>query len=131
MLIAQEPTDHVVMTYGCDFAFTYAKTDYDALDWIIQNFNQRNPGIELRYSTPQKYVDELKKINAKFTEKEGFPVHRDDSFPYAQNKNEFWSGFFTTRPYFKSKVREVSQNLHSSLILAAIEIVNAGSKIAS
>ena len=52
MLIDQETSDHVFMTFGCDMAFTKAIVDFEHLDLIIDQFNQQNEGIEIMYSTP-------------------------------------------------------------------------------
>jgi len=85
---------------------------------IIREFNKVNPGIELKYSTPTKYVEEVKKMP-----KKNMLVHRDDAFPYSLNQDQFWSGFYSTRPLFKSLERRTSNRFHSSLNLAAKEFL--------
>ena len=45
MLIDQEPSDHIFMTYGCDMAFTKAIVDFEHLDIIIEQFNEQYKDI--------------------------------------------------------------------------------------
>jgi hypothetical protein len=66
-LIDQEASDHVFVTFGCDMAFTKAIVDFEHLDIIIDKFNENNKGIQMMYSTPQKYVDALKTVNSQFS----------------------------------------------------------------
>ena len=35
-------------------------------------------------------------------------LRSDDFFPYADNKDGFWTGYFTSRPALKRYVRETS-----------------------
>jgi len=44
------------VTFGCDYAFTKANIDYRHLDIIMDEFNKQNPGVEMKYSTPAKYI---------------------------------------------------------------------------
>jgi lysosomal alpha-mannosidase len=57
------------------------------------------------YSTPKKYVEEIKKTN------ETWSVRKDDTFPYSQSINSFWSGFYSSRPVLKEKARSLSHLL--------------------
>jgi hypothetical protein len=57
----------------------------------------------------------------------GFHVHRDDSFPYAMNTNQYWSGFYSTRPQFKRLVKFTSTRFHSSLMMSSLEAIKKDS----
>jgi len=46
-------------------------------------------------STPGKYVDALKAENVTW------PVQYHDLLPYSDEKNDFWSGFYSSRPSAK------------------------------
>ena len=108
----------MLVLYGCDYAFTKALADYEHMDFVIEKFNALNPGIHMMYSTPQRYVEALKKgADMRYS------IHRDDSFPYNQNPNEFWSGFYSTRPYLKKILRQTSSRFHSSLTHSAQAIL--------
>jgi hypothetical protein len=63
-MINTEATDHVFLTYGCDFSFTQADMNYFLFDKVMENWNTANPDVKMFYSTPSRYIDELKKINA-------------------------------------------------------------------
>jgi alpha-mannosidase len=52
-----------------------------------------------------------------------YPVRRDDSFPYAENNNQYWSGFYTSKPELKKHVRETSSRFHSMLRLSSLEVL--------
>ena len=88
----------------------------------------------MKYSTPSKYIKEMKNINDQLKSKSssfaqtsalkgGFHIHRDDSFPYAMNTNQYWSGFYSTRPQFKRIVKFTSTRFHSSLMLSSLEAI--------
>ena len=35
-------------------------------------------------------------------------------FPYADHRNEYWTGYFTSRPNSKSQIRFAQSNIHAS-----------------
>jgi alpha-mannosidase len=47
------------------------------------------------YSTPTQYMDAIKKENVTW------PQNYNDFFPYASEKYEYWTGYFTSRPGLK------------------------------
>jgi hypothetical protein len=158
-MLNSEASDHIFITYGCDFAFTQAQINYFFMDAVIKHWNVENPNVNMFYSTPERYLKEIKKQNDEFknenikkfdnltqvelnstisnsnqsdkalsqsksksninidasAKSEGFSIRRDDSFPYAMRKNQYWSGFFTSRPQLKKLLRITSANFHSSL----------------
>lgn len=167
-MIESERSDHVFITYGCDFAFTQAQINYFFMDNVIRHWNEENPDINMFYSTPERYLKELKKVNDEYKGKniemfeaynqnelnntkmqatnqsstpiaqsqsdsdqnksesvksEGFTIRRDDSFPYAQRKNEYWSGFYTSRPQLKKLLRTTSAHFHSSLAQSSLQVL--------
>jgi hypothetical protein len=44
-MIQFEQTDHIFITYGCDFAFTEAEYNYFMMDEVIEFWNLHNPNI--------------------------------------------------------------------------------------
>ena len=52
-------------------------------------------------------------------EHKGWPIRRDDSYPFSNTNAIFINGFYTTRPHIKKFIREATQKLHSSLRLTA------------
>lgn len=65
-MIESEKTDHVFITYGCDFAFTQAQINYFFMDNVIRHWNQENENIKMFYSTPTKYLNSIKEINDQY-----------------------------------------------------------------
>lgn len=68
-MIESEKSDHVFITYGCDFAFTQAQINYFFMDNVIRHWNQENENIQMFYSTPSKYLDSLKELNDVYKQK--------------------------------------------------------------
>ena len=62
----------------------------------------------LKYSTPSNYVDALAKLNITW------PVKKDDGFPYSSGLDQYWSGYFTSRPNSKEYIRRASGNMFAS-----------------
>lgn len=56
---------------------------------------------------------------------QGFYLRKDDSFPYAQKQNKYWSGFYTTRPQLKKLLRTTSSRFHSSLAQSSPQVLKA------
>ncbi|KAK4846372.1 hypothetical protein QYF36_016462 [Acer negundo] len=58
--------------------------------------------VNALYSTPSIYTD------AKYAANESWPLKTEDYFPYADNVNAYWTGYFTSRPALKGYVRTMS-----------------------
>jgi hypothetical protein len=87
--------NHHMIPFGTDFAYSNAKPGFDNLDRFIEAFNSYpgNENITVMYSTPGQYLDALNnQTNV------SWPVKYDDMFPYADNPEDYWSGYFTSRP---------------------------------
>lgn len=53
----------------------------------------------------------------------GWPIRKDDSFPYAQDKDDFWSGFYSSRPELKKNIKNLYSTFHSSLRLLSQQVL--------
>ncbi|KAJ4794961.1 Alpha-mannosidase [Rhynchospora pubera] len=94
-------TNHVMFTMGTDFKYQYAESWFRNLDKLIHYVN-KDGRVNALYSTPSIYTD------AKFAANETWPIKTDDFFPYADNPNAYWTGYFTSRPALKRYVRLMS-----------------------
>ena len=56
--------------------------------------------------------------------KTGFGIREDDSFPYQQSRDHYWSGFYSNRPHLKQILRKTSALFHSSLLQSSILVIN-------
>ena len=84
-------------TFGEDFTYGNATRNFENMDKLVYFINKFKYvfGIELIYSTPSEY---LKAVN---TLKKEYNVKKDDFFPYANDENSYWTGYFTSRPTAK------------------------------
>jgi alpha-mannosidase len=94
-------TNHVMFTMGTDFKYQYAESWFRNLDRLIHYVN-KDGRVNALYSTPSIYTD------AKFAANEKWPIKTDDFFPYADDPNAYWTGYFTSRPALKRYVRLMS-----------------------
>uniref|UniRef100_A0A8C5FED1 Lysosomal alpha-mannosidase n=1 Tax=Gadus morhua TaxID=8049 RepID=A0A8C5FED1_GADMO len=91
-------TKHIIMTMGSDFQYENANLWYKNLDKLIRYVNTRQANgsqINVLYSTPSCYLQELHRANLTWT------LKTDDFFPYADDAHNFWTGYFTSRPALK------------------------------
>jgi hypothetical protein len=49
-----------------------------------------------------------------------FPVFRGDFFPYQNDLDQYWSGYYTSRPNFKRLIRHLSNVAHTSTTLYSL-----------
>ncbi|KAF8400067.1 hypothetical protein HHK36_015942 [Tetracentron sinense] len=94
-------TNHIMWTMGMDFKYQYANSWFRQMDKLIHYVN-KDGRVNALYSTPSLYTD------AKYATNESWPVKIDDFFPYADDVNAYWTGYFTSRPAFKRYVRMMS-----------------------
>jgi lysosomal alpha-mannosidase len=107
-------TNNLLFLYGDDFTY-----DNDAwhlwsnMDNLIDYFNKApewKDKFEIFYSTPQKYFGEISNTN-----NVDWPQLKNyDFFPYSDDPNTYWVGYFTSRPYLKGLVRDAGKYLYQS-----------------
>jgi len=121
---ANERTNHVFRLFGCDMSFVDAKLNYKIMDELFSTWKDLglDADMELRWSTPSKYLAAIQEVNDDWEEdktQEGWPIRRDDSFPYSQNVGSFMSGFYTSRPHLKKNIRDFANTFYASQRLVA------------
>lgn len=88
------------------------------MDKVIKYLNQYNKvNITFMYSTPSQYLDALRKDGVKWATK------YDDGFPYSDNLEDFWTGYFSSRPTKKKETKDASANLHASQKMMAEKVL--------
>ena len=88
--------NHVALPWGCDFAYYNANQNFREMEKLVTYINEHNTAnIKVLVSTPSQYLDSVKKQNIKW------PVYYNDMFPYSDQKDEYWSGYFSSRPSSK------------------------------
>lgn len=112
-------TDDVLVLFGDDFRYMDAFQYYQSLDNMIEYMN-KNHGDKyfFRYSTPSDYVDAIARHDV------AWPTKYDDLFPYSDNPDAYWTGYYTSRPNQKEYVRRASYNYHASAQLYAQKVLD-------
>lgn len=97
-------TSHLLVPFGDDFKFKQAKRQFSNMDRLIRHINS-NPhyNLRIRYSTLSDYFDSA---TAEARDRRvQFPAFTGDYFPYADNRDSYWSGYYSTRPAIKEASR--------------------------
>jgi hypothetical protein len=107
-------TDDVLLLFGMDFNYMNAFQNYENMERMMAYMNENFKGkYHFKYSTPGNYIDA---INAK---NHTWPTKSQDLFPYGDDYESWWTGYFTSRPGAKSYVRTGSHIFHASSQLAS------------
>lgn len=115
-LSKQYQGNHLLEPFGCDFSFANAEINFEQMDRLISYFNKHNTAnITLLYSTPGQFIDAVHSQNLTW------PVKYDDMFPYSDNPQDFWSGYFSSRQAGKKQVRDGQANLIASNYLYSLK----------
>ncbi|XP_037710586.1 lysosomal alpha-mannosidase [Drosophila subpulchrella] len=96
-------TNHIMVPMGGDFQYEDARVNYKNMDKLIKYINERQASgsnYNIFYSTPSCYLNSLHQSM------QSWPNKSQDFFPYAHEKNSFWTGFFTSRPTQKRFERD-------------------------
>ncbi|CEG47425.1 lysosomal alpha [Plasmopara halstedii] len=105
--------NHVFIPMGCDFQFDNSRRWYKNMDKILHYVNQ-DGRVNVLYSNLSYYTD-LKR-------EEGitWSVKTDDFLPYGSARDDYWSGFYSSRPTFKRFARVANTLLQQVRQLDAV-----------
>jgi lysosomal alpha-mannosidase len=102
-------TNDMLMYMGMDFNYMNAFQNYENMDRMIEYMNNNMDGKYIfKYSSVGEYVDALNAKNITWTTKTA------DLFPYADDYDSWWTGYFSSRATAKSFVRKGSHIFHAS-----------------
>jgi hypothetical protein len=118
----------VAFKMGCDFHFENSEGHFKNIDKLINLINAgttkrskrghhvgASNTVQTMYSTPDMYTAaKLAYTNVTW------PVKTDDFFPYSDDWDGYWTGYFTSRPSLKKNVRSSSGYLQASKQLEAL-----------
>ncbi|XP_042142771.1 lysosomal alpha-mannosidase isoform X4 [Ixodes scapularis] len=111
-------TKNIMLTIGGDLSFQNAQNWFNQVDSAIRMVNnvshKKGRRVRMFYSTPLCYLASLHAAN------QSWPVFRGDLFPYADNPNRAWTGFYTSRPNLKGFARYANGFLQACKQLAVI-----------
>lgn len=110
---------NIAVLLGDDFAYPDAFDNYKMNDQFIEMANQQQQrNMTFIYSTPSAFVDAINK------EKVTWPIYTDDFFPYFEERYEFWTGYYTSRPGIKKQAKVYSHLFHAQSRLFARRMIN-------
>jgi len=113
-------TRHLLVPFGDDFKFKNAANQFQNMEQLVKHVseNEARYGVRLRFSTLSEYFADA----SRWAQQHGvqFPLFMGDFFPYADNEDSYWTGYYTTRPFLKKLSREVEANMRSAEALYAI-----------
>eukprot|EP01116_Phalansterium_solitarium_P016189 TRINITY_DN3707_c0_g1_i2.p1 TRINITY_DN3707_c0_g1~~TRINITY_DN3707_c0_g1_i2.p1 ORF type:complete len:1008 (-),score=377.81 TRINITY_DN3707_c0_g1_i2:183-3206(-) len=98
-------TNHILVPFGDDFRFQNATTQFTHMEELMLEINDNGYGIELVYSTPSRYFAAVKEVIQR--DQLQLPTYTGDFHPYADKRDDYWTGFYTSRPAMKAAVRSL------------------------
>jgi alpha-mannosidase II len=108
----------VLIPLGDDFRYT------QSMEWEAQrvNFeklfeyinNEPSFNVEAKFGTLQEYFDSVRHEKSGVAQ---FPSLSGDFFTYADRDDHYWSGYFTSRPYYKRMDRVLMNYLRTAEML--------------
>lgn len=111
--------NHLFAVWGGDFMYKEAEKNYRNMDHMIEYMNANfGDKYHFQYSTPSNYVDAINALNI------SWPAKYDDMFPYSDNPDGYWTGYFTSRPNHKSYIKTASHKYHASAQLFAEKLLD-------
>ena len=109
-------TDTIFIELGDDFTYTekeYISDIYDNYTPLMEYINS-DPTLntEVKWGILSDYFDNVRAHGA-----DKLPSLSGDFFTYADHDNDYWSGYFTSRPFYKNLDRVLESSLRRTEIL--------------
>lgn len=115
-------TPHVLIPQGCDFQFQNAMMQFNQME-LIMDYIRANPerynNTRIRWSNVEDFVAAVQDYVASHGVQ--MPTYSGDWFPYADNSASYWTGYFSSKMYFKvaSRYAEAYMRTAESLLASA------------
>jgi hypothetical protein len=108
------PTKKLFVPWGDDFKFRNSQTQWSQMDQIVDYINSNNLGVKIRYSTLSEY------FHAVSIAQPNLFTFRGDFFPYADNGQSYWTGYYTSKPLTKLVIRETMAKIRAAEAFVAL-----------
>lgn len=117
----------LLMPHGDDFRYIMDyefETNYVNMKKLMDHINSRKElNIQMRFGTVGDYFNELHKSIAKSGEPDS--SLSGDFFTYTDRDDEYWSGYFTSRPFDKRMIRYLLEVLKTAEMLTTFSVYRA------
>jgi alpha-mannosidase II len=122
-LYGDESNHNVVLVpLGDDFRYSdigEAQNQFENYERLMKYMNERKDwNVNVRFGTLREYFELAMKNNEKTDKK--VETFSGDFFTYADRQDHYWSGYFTSRPFYKRLNRLVEYYLRSSEIIYSV-----------
>ena len=116
----------ILVPLGDDFRFDKEiewDQQYKNYAMLFQYMNSRKDwNIHLKFGTPKDYFEIIRKRRGRYSNSSkvrnaDLPVLSGDFFPYSDQSNAYWTGYYTTRPFDKRFSRDIESTLRVADIL--------------
>lgn len=117
----------ILVPIGDDFRYDKEKEwdqQYENYEKLIQYMNSKPEwNINIQWGTLKDYFQFIKRehLSKKQISRTGdFPVLSGDFFPYSDKDMEYWTGYYSTRPFDKFFSRDVQATIQAADILSSL-----------
>lgn len=119
--------DVLLMPHGDDFRYIMDhefQSNYVNMKKLMDHINSRKElNIQMRFGTVGEYFDEVHKSIAKYGQPDKSLT--GDFFTYTDRDDEYWSGYYTSRPFDKRMIRYLLEVLKTAEMLTSFAVYRA------
>lgn len=115
----------VLVPVGDDFRFDTSlewDTHYHNYKKVMDYINNEDWNMTIQFGTLKDYFRLLRDEELKRSKSvdDNIPVLKGDFFPYSDQNSDYWTGYFSTRPFHKQLSRDIEDNLRAADILSLL-----------